>query len=187
MSKLKFIIFIFTFINLIASLITEKVAESENADLNEQEFSILNLSGDLEDKLKSIRNSDLGKNIIQEMFDLMEYTPASYNDVEIIDKIAKRLKSKLDPAIEIINEMCEFLNNEIHNETNFLSLLNPCPNSDSVIIKMDHYYNEIFKNIPEANKFDILNDKNLIFHKYLNERIKLGKSANLLASVKTKS
>lgn len=170
----KFLEIIFIIFCFIAPLITVKTPDNGKSNFPDQDFLVLNLSSALEAKLKSIQTIEMNSKIISEMFELMEYQSVEINELDMVNRISKRMSSKLDPAVQITDEMCDFLNNENHNQTNFLSLLNPCPN-DTVIFKMDHYYNEIFKNIPEASKFDILNDKNLVFHKFLNEKIKSSK------------
>jgi hypothetical protein len=166
---------IFVFIYCCVPFLTTKTYENgKYNNLSDQELLVSNFSHALEVKLKSIQITEMNSKIITEMFELMEYQSVEVNEIDIIKQISKRMSSKLDPAIQIIEEMCNFLNNDNHNHTNFLSLLNPCPDS-STIFKMDHYYNEIFRNIPEASKFDILNDKNLVFHKFLNEKIRSSK------------
>lgn len=112
-------------------------------------------------------NCNTNVHIIQEMYDSMEFKPI--NDSEVVTQIARKIAKKLDPAIEIIHSICDFLTNDVHNDTSFLSLINPCPFDDS-LVKVEHYYNEIYRNAGGV-QFDILNDKNLIFHKYLLENI----------------
>lgn len=130
---------------------------------------ISKISSTIENRLKSIRNNELGVPIIQSLYDSFQFSSATnQNETALVEAIAILIEAKITPAINIIQEMCSFLTNDNHNTTTFYSLLNPCPNDDRVEVKIDHFYNEIYNH---NNQFDILNDKNLIFHKFLIENI----------------
>lgn len=124
----------------------------------------------IESKLKTIKNEELALSYIQEIVGSWSYYENSINEAVLIDKIANAIALKIEPAVNIIKEICSFLTNKEHKQTIFYSLLNPCPNDDNIEVKINHFYNEIHNISSEVN-FDILNDRNLIFHNYLIENI----------------
>lgn len=133
--------------------------------------NLILLEKSLESKLRAIRNEELNVPIIQEIVDSWTFSENSVNDSALVEKIASSLSGKINPAIKIIKEICSFLTNKEHKRQIFYSLMNPCPNDDKIEVKINHFYNEIYQNISGEINFDILNDRNLIFHNYLIENI----------------
>lgn len=129
------------------------------------------LEKSIESKLKAIRNEELAIPIVQEIVDSWTFNDVLVDDSAQIEKIASSIQAKLDPAIKIIKDICSFLTNKEHKRQVFYSLISPCPNDDKIEVKINHFYNEIYQNISGEINFDILNDRNLIFHNYLVENI----------------
>lgn len=133
--------------------------------------NLILLSSALELKLKAIKNEELGVPIIKEIVESWKFTQGSLNDTALIEKIESSIAGKINPAIKIIKQICLFLSNKEHKRQIFYSLMNPCPNDDKIEVKINNFYNEIYQNISGEINFDILNDRNLVFHNYLIENI----------------
>lgn len=154
-------------------MIQEVPKPSSNATRVEKQRAenLILLEKSLELKLKAIKSEELGIPIIQEIVDSWTFSENAVNDSVLVEQIASSISGKLDPAIKIIREICSFLTNKEHKKQIFFSLMNPCPNNDNIDDKINHFYNEIYLNITGEINFDLLNDRNLIFHKYLIENI----------------
>ena len=136
----------------------------ENLILPLEKFSVL-----LQQKLKVIRNEELAVPILQEIVDSWTFAENVVNDTLLVERIAFKISEKLNATIAIIKDICSFLTNKEHRRQIFNSLMNPCGvNDDKIEVKINHFYNEVYQNI---SNFDILNDRNLIFHNYLIENI----------------
>lgn len=151
--------------NVFMPEVPSKLVEKQKAE------NLILLSQSLEAKLKAIRNDELGIPIIKEIVVSWTFSQSSINDSALIEKLAGAIATKINPAIKIIKEICSFLTNKEHKRQIFYSLMNPCPNDDKIEVKINHFYNEIYQNISGEINFDILNDRNLIFHNYLIENI----------------
>lgn len=130
--------------------------------------NLLQLEKSLELKLKAIRNEELGVPVIREIVDSWTYTETEVDDTKLVENIASSLSQKLEPSVSILSDICSFLTNKEHKRQTFYSLMNPCPNDDKVELKINNFYHEIYQNI---SSFEILSDRNLVFHNYLLERI----------------
>lgn len=141
-----------------------KTDKQKTENLNQLERSI-------ELRLGSIRNEELGVPIVQEIVDSWTFNERLANDSVAIERIATSLAKKINPAVKIIKDICAFLTNKEHKRQIFYSIISPCPNDDKVEVKINHFYNELYQNISGEFSFDILNDRNLLFHNYLIENI----------------
>lgn len=129
------------------------------------------LERSLELRLKAIRNEELGAPIVREIVDSWTFNDRMVNDSTTIERIATSIAEKIDPAVKIIKDICSFLTNKEHKRQVFFSLINPCPNDEIHQIHQINFYNQIHQNISDSLSFDILNDRNLLFHNYLIENI----------------
>lgn len=75
-----------------------------SASISDEPFLFLELTHKLEEKIKSIRNTELGITSIQKIFDTMEFVSIQRNDTKLVADMAKRLSLKLSKAIQVINE-----------------------------------------------------------------------------------
>lgn len=150
-------------------MIPEVPKPNSNVTKSEKQTSenLNSLEKSINDKLKAIRSDELCIPILNEIVESWTFGENVANDSSIIDKIASSITLKLNPAKQIIQELCSFLTNKEHKRQVFYSLMNPCPNDDKIEVKINHFYNEIYQNISSEVNFDILNDRNLIFHNFL--------------------
>lgn len=126
----------------------------------------------VESKLRIVRNEELLVPIVQEIVESWQFSENLSSDYEILEKISKSINKKVQPAVNIIKEICTFLTNKEYKRQIFYSLMNPCPLNDKIDFRINHYYNEILhNNFSGEIKMNILNDRNLIFHKFLIENI----------------
>lgn len=119
-------------------------------------FSIVEMTHNLEDKLKSIRNSELGVPFVQEIFDTMEFEVFHRNDSRLVAEFAARLTVKLNRATRAINETRRSLRKNVfstaavdtisssysHRRDVFLhSVIHPCrpPPKDDLSLLDQHY------------------------------------------------
>lgn len=95
---------------------------------NDQSFILLELTHNLEDKLKSIRNKELGIPYIQQIFDTMEFVSIQRNDTKLVTEMARKLSMKLSKAIEAINRTHEELRKNIFNTDQIYlhTFMHPC-------------------------------------------------------------
>lgn len=73
---------------------------------------------------------------LQDIYDSMEFSAVARNDVEIVNKMSKKLNAKLKKTSNIINDVCNFIETEApkitRNSCNkFNTFVTPCPASSS--------------------------------------------------------
>lgn len=134
-----------------------KVATSSTSSTS---FNVLDLVGNLDVRLKHIRNIELGVTYIQEIFDAIGYTDALRPEDATINQLSHRIQAKLEVVHDILDSLSEFIGSNItetlrqqgtnssNDEPNvFLNtLIQPCPFDD---FTLEQNYNK--------NKIQILN------------------------------
>lgn len=159
--------------NQSSSLIFKKPkvpTQSTDASLH----NILDLTGNLEKRLKSIRNNELAIPIIQEMFDTMEFSPIYRNDTKAAYDIANRITHKLNKAIRILNQTKEFIdtNTDGLGEKIILhTMVHPCP-YDEQSLQYDKSQIEIKNYLKNVGNFADQDDLNFTINSELLEKLR---------------
>ncbi|XP_055545291.1 VWFA and cache domain-containing protein CG16868 [Wyeomyia smithii] len=105
---------------------------------SERDYSVLELSKLLEMKLKRIRNQELDVPVVQELYDTMEFTSVIRNDIDELDKIAKKLTAKFDQSVAVVDRMRAFIYDSISRQSaKYNTLISPCPYSNELINPWD--------------------------------------------------
>lgn len=112
-------------------------------------FSIHELNRNLEIKLKSIRNTELGIPFIQEIFDTMEFVAIDRNDTKIVTEMVQKLTKKLNKAIRAITDASIKLQsslrmNDEQDEDDWATIflqttIHPCPYNEQ---RLDQHYDK---------------------------------------------
>ncbi|XP_055374784.1 VWFA and cache domain-containing protein CG16868 [Condylostylus longicornis] len=94
--------------------ITRKIIETNTTENNK--YNVLDLVKNLQIRLKSIRNDELGVATIQEIFDAMDFTVQNQQDKsDKLKRISYRLSKKLEKAIHVITHLYNFFVKNITN------------------------------------------------------------------------
>lgn len=120
-------------------------SQKQHHNVTTETLAITELTENLETKLKSIRNSELGIPFLQEIFDTMEFVSIVRNDSKLVAEMAERLSQKLTRAIRVLNDTRRFIRKNVHSDVDdpiFLeSLVHPCPLLDD-LQKLDQHYDK---------------------------------------------
>lgn len=145
-------------------------SQSNDASLH----NILDLTGNLEKRLKSIRNNELAIPIIQEMFDTMEFTPIYRNDTKAAYDIANKLTHKLNKAIRILNQTREFIDSNtdgLGEKIILHTMVHPCP-YDEQSLQYDKSQIEIKNYLKNVGSFADQDDLNFTINSELLEKLR---------------
>ncbi|XP_055595586.1 VWFA and cache domain-containing protein CG16868 [Uranotaenia lowii] len=92
---------------------------------------IQELSKLLEMKLKRIRNQELDVPSVQELYDTMEFSSVLRNDLDDLNKMAKKLLKKIEQAALVIEKLKTFVyDTTMQRSAKYNTLIYPCPYSD---------------------------------------------------------
>lgn len=159
--------------NQSSSLIFKKSkvpSQSNDASLH----NILDLTGNLEKRLKSIRNNELAIPLIQEMFDTMEFSSIYRNDTKTATDIANKISHKLNKAIRILNQTKEFIdtNTDGLDEKIILhTMVHPCP-YDEQSLQYDKSQIEIKNYLKNVGNFADQDDLNFTINNEVLEKLR---------------
>lgn len=117
--------------------------DSEHSPHPQQSFIIGELTQNLELKLKSFRNTELGIPFIQQIFDTMDFVTVHRNDSQLVGEMASRLTLKISRATRIINDTRRFLRKNLitsrHEDVYLHTVVHPCRPFDELTALDQHY------------------------------------------------
>ncbi|XP_062547043.1 VWFA and cache domain-containing protein CG16868 [Armigeres subalbatus] len=100
---------------------------------NDREYSIQELTKMLEIKLKRIRNQELDVPVVQELYDTMEFTSVIRNDIEELEKMAKKLTTKFEQSAAAIDRLRAFIyESATRHSAKYNTIIHPCPYSELI-------------------------------------------------------
>ncbi|XP_053677725.1 VWFA and cache domain-containing protein CG16868 [Anopheles nili] len=100
---------------------------------NHGEYGIQELTKMLENTFEHIRNEELDVANVQKLYNNLEITTTTRDDVELLERIAQKLSRKLDQTISVIEELRRFIQQTgTKYSAKYNTLLNPCPYSEHI-------------------------------------------------------
>ncbi|XP_058818619.1 VWFA and cache domain-containing protein CG16868 [Topomyia yanbarensis] len=98
---------------------------------SDKDYSVQELAKLLEAKLKRMRNQELDVPAVQELYDTMEFTSVIRNDIDELEKIAKKLTVKFERSAAVIDRLRAYIHDSISRQSaKYNTLISPCPYSE---------------------------------------------------------
>ncbi|XP_019539275.2 VWFA and cache domain-containing protein CG16868 [Aedes albopictus] len=140
---------VFPFVPMAPVIQTAQQQQQQQVAGHDREYSIHELTKLLEMKLKRIRNQELDVPVVQELYDTMEFTSVIRNDIEELEKMAKKLTAKFEQSAAVIDRLRAFVyESASRHSAKYNTIINPCPYSSS---------NELINPWDDEPQFDLQN------------------------------
>ncbi|GAB0089868.1 VWFA and cache domain-containing protein CG16868 [Sergentomyia squamirostris] len=114
-------------LNGTATVSVRRLTEAPPASIDDPRAQ--KLAKRLEERLREIRDVELGVPDVQEMFDLMEFTAVPRDDIDMVKKMSQKLAAKMEKAQLVISSLRDFILESASslNRTKLNSVTFPCP------------------------------------------------------------